>query len=257
MQTEATRAGITVAQSTGMRSTTNLLLATGLVLVGCGDNLEPSTDDQTEIQTVEEDVPGDPPPSEEPVPVGEIDAFLGFYSPSCTANIADLEVVASYTDGTPLTNPHCKFTFADGSVVEGCAIQHEFAVGGEHFVNLYVEDLATGAVFNREQRVFVYPVSQVTLDVSAPACGLSLSYLAASSEGGEGFVDVTPRETVIGHDPQARQATLQVSAPGTYSVRFHVEDERANGPICEYEVVKEVTVVECPDEHEHEPSCGH
>lgn len=238
-----------------MRPTTNLLLATGLVLVGCGDNLEPSTDDQTEIQTVEEDVPGAPPVTEEPI--GEIDAFLGFYSPSCDAHIADLEVVARYADGTPLSDPSCKLTFGDGSVVHSCVTQHAFEIGGEHFVNVYVEDLATGAVFNREQRIFVDPVSNVTLDVSAPACGLSLSYLAASSEGGEGFVEVTPGESVIGHDPQARQATLEVSAPGTYTVRFHVEDERTNGPICPYDVVKEVTVVACPDEHEHEPGCAH
>ena len=66
----------------------------------------------------------------------------------------------------------------------------------------------------------------------------------------------TPTVTVM-RPVVAPEGTVTLSEPGTYTLRVSAEDERPVGPICVVEVEREVTLVACPDDHEHVPSCEH
>lgn len=228
----------------------------GLVAVGCGDNIEPATDDSGSIETEPEVSGPQPEPQPEPPPDDRA-VDVGFYvsTVSCDAALGELEAYARYADTQePLTNVSCQYIL-DGATVDGCLVRHEFLQGGANDVTLRVTDLDTRKTYESTGVAFVYPAFTADLEVTAPECGLELSYNAAASESGEFSVNISPAQNVITPDyVLQKQLTVQVSQPGTYTVRFEAEDERTTGDICAREVVREVTVVEC---HDHTPSCGH
>lgn len=241
----------------------HLFLIPGLFAVGCGDNIQPANDESTTIES-EPEVPGpvdhpdvDSEPETEDRPV-----MVGFYvsTVSCDAAIGELEAYAFYQDTQePLTNFSCQY-YIDGidqagTTVDGCLIQHDFGAGGSRAVNIRVTDLDTGKTYQDGGFAFVYPPYTTDLEVTAPECGLEFSYNATASAGGEFSINISPAENVLTPDyVLQRQLTVQVSQPGTYTIRYDAEDERTTGGICSREVVREVTVVDC---HDHTPTCGH
>lgn len=242
-----------------MRRTAHVLIASGLLVAGCGDNLEPSSEDQNQIASEDEDVPGAPPTPDVPPPRAIEVSFFGTTS-SCDAPIAQLEAYATYADDlTVVPNLTCEYHFEDGTRRDGCVIQHEFPEGGRaHRVIVVVHDPATEQSVRKEGEVFVYVPFEAALEVTAPACGLELSWKATLNTGAETHVFVTPNEYVISDDPLyhlRREHTLKVSAAGTYSVELEAIDERATGGFCTRSSTHQVTLVECP--HDHEPGCGH
>src|SRR5688572_30647514 len=117
-----------------MRS--SLLFVPSLLLVGCGDNIDPAADEQTAIS---EDDHVEQPPEPEPVPTPAREFFATFNvsTISCDAPIGLLEGGARYADDqSVVTDAVCQFHFRDGLIRDGCTIEHEFASGGAHDVLL-------------------------------------------------------------------------------------------------------------------------
>ena len=177
-------------------------------------------------------------------------------APSCDAAVAEFEVDVLYADDRSLVpNRACTMTFDDGAVYDQCAGSHTFATGGFHDYVLEVRDLDNGAVERTEGRRYIEHPLLVTFEARAPECGLEVSYEGTVNVSAFAIVHITPAENVVGDaDSNARSGTFQVTQPGTYQVRFDVEDERSI-PICSETIVREVTVTAC--DHEHEPGCGH
>jgi hypothetical protein len=94
-------------------------------------------------------------------------------------------------------------------------------------------------------------VDPLSLEVTAeaPPCGLSFSYTVTKTGGRTGsftFLGILPWETVITPGPYPTQSgTIEVSAPGTYTVTVYREEE-TNGPICTASAMTTVSVNACP-----------
>jgi hypothetical protein len=230
---------------------TSLLLVPGL-LIGCGDNIHPETDEQvTEAESEPE--PDDPAPV-----LREIQGTFDVSTISCDAPIGRIEARAHYVDdGSLVPNPTCRFLLADGLVFDGCLLEHEFPSGGVHDLTLIVTDPATGATSREASVAFVYPPLVLSLEASAPECGLELSWVASTEPGAQIRVFVEPADKVVSSDPNYflnSRFTVGVSEAGTYRVRMEAEDERTTGGICVKELSRDVAVVAC---HEHDPTCEH
>ena len=240
-----------------MRLRHSLFLVPGLLLVGCGDNIQPETDDSAPIEA-EGETPGPEIVPEEPTP-NEREIAIDFYSQSTSRDAvsAQLEAGVRYADdNTPILDATCRFTFADGSSQDGCVIDHVFPAAGEHTVSLEVRIPGTDRVIRQDVLAFAGEAFELGLEVTVPACGLEISYLATQNRGGEGGVWITGPGAVVSSDPdwvRNRTGTVGVTEPGTYTVSFEAENE-STGPLCSREIVREVTVIEC---HDHTPSCGH
>jgi hypothetical protein len=220
-----------------------LLVLPCLAAFGCADNPQPAPDDPPAKDGTSDK--WDDAPHGSPL----LSAFIDGYSNSCDATSAQVEVVASYSDGSAIGQLACTLTFDDGETADGCLVNHVFASSGTHSVSAHVTDLATNAVVDVTETIYVYPLASygADLQVSAPTCGLELSYKASLEIGAERHVTVEPADKIIapaGYE-QLLENTIQVTEPGTYTVRFALEDERERGPICTYEITKEVTVTAC------------
>jgi hypothetical protein len=65
---------------------------------------------------------------------------------------------------------------------------------------------------------------------------------------------VSPDALVVADDPnypRTTNSTVRVLEPGTYTVTYHVEDERGVSEICSAELVKSITTVCNGDGHAH------
>jgi hypothetical protein len=217
----------------------------------CGDNLPPDEDSNSSVQSGDGHHP-------DAAPARDIISSILLTQPSCDAAVADFEIEVMYADDRSLVpNRACTISFDDGAVYESCAGSHTFAEGDFHDYVLEVRDLDSGAVERTEGRRSITPPLLVTFEAQAPACGLEVSYAGTVNVSAFGIVRISPSENVVGDAfTNARNGSFQVTQPGTYEVSFYVEDERSI-PICEETIVREVTVTACPDDHDHEPGCGH
>jgi hypothetical protein len=171
---------------------------------------------------------------------------------SCDAASALLEGGAVYDDdGSPVPGATCHYTFSDGSTSDECVLEHDFGAGGIHPVSLDVTVPGVEGTAHLDADVHVYEPLVAALEVTAPECGLELSWAATINVLAEAHVFVEPGDKIITDDPLYhwnRSLSLPVTEPGTYTLRLTVEDERTSGPICTAEVVKQVTVVACSEE---------
>jgi hypothetical protein len=215
-----------------------------LLLAACGDNLH-ETDDQS--SSADEASAPDPDPE-----ARAIDGAIYIETITCNETIAKFEADARYVDdNAPALNVSCKWTFDDGTTASTCAGEHAFAVAGTHDFVLEVTDLSTGATDTVTQARFFQVPLALTLDVRGD--DLSITYTATSNTGGVQVVFVSPDDLVIVDDPnypRTTSGTVRVRAAGTYTVTYHVEDERGSSEICSGQVVKEITLV-CNGGHVH------
>jgi hypothetical protein len=212
-----------------------------LLIVGCGDDLQPD-EDPADV-TLQE---GDPAPR-------AIVADLFIETITCVDTIARFEAGARYVDdNTNVANIACHWSFDDGTSSTECAGDHLFARSGAHDFVLEVTDRDLGAVDTATQTRNFQPPLALTLDVTSD--DLTVSYAATSNTGGEQVVFVSPDEQVIADDPnypRTTRGTVRVTQAGEYTVTYDVEDERGVSEICSGRVVKTITVVCDGDGHVH------
>jgi hypothetical protein len=211
------------------------LLLVPALLVACGDNLHPEEDQVTVTSEGDHDDDTDDPPAR------AIEAQIFIETITCDETIARFEAGARYDDGTPLADMQCKWTFDDGTTSTVCAGEHLFDRAGAHDFVLEVTDAATGAMGRSTQTRQFHPPFEANLEVSGD--GLSITYRATSNTGGEGGVTILPHELVIDADGSDRERTVRVREPGTYTVIWHVEDERGVSEICSASIEKQITLV--------------
>lgn len=230
------------------------MLAASL-LAACGDNQEPDPVDEAVIEVDHDPEDMAPPPSLSLV------GFVSFSSPDCDRATLGYEAVVRYTDDSPVTDLECTLTFDDGATSNDCVGTHTFAEGGVKVVGLVARDRSTGAVLSVVNTGFIYdPIRELTVFANKPGpfgdqCGLEFSW-GASYFGNptEVLALFSPPENIVDSSSANR---ILVSEPGTYTVTVRLEQERTTGPICTYVASASVDVVACPDDHEHEPGCGH
>ena len=227
-----------------------LFILPAFLLAACGDNMAPPSDQAT--------AGAESTPTETDTDDGvsrAIDASIYIETPSCTDALAKFEVGVRYADdGSPADSYTCKWTFDDGATSDQCAGEHIFATSGNHEFLVDVTHTVTGETARATQVRYIEAPHVATLEVTAPECGLELSYKASVSTPSENHIDVLESDKVIDLAPLALEGTVRVTEPGTYTVVYTAEDERQSGPICEARVEKQVTVTAC---HDHTPDCGH
>lgn len=235
-------------------STTPALLA--LLAGGCGDNVPVEVDDSLAVVS-SEDLPGEKQNGEEEV--RPIIAGFDVFSPSCVAPVAQFEALVRYADDPTsiVPNVRCLFTFDDGAVSTQCAGEHTFEEPGLHGFSLEVEDLDTGEVDIVEETRFVAIPLAVDLTLEVPVCGLTFSFDAVLSTPAETHVTMDPPEKFVEPHVIGTSGSFTALEPGVYTLRLSAEDERTTGPICQVNLERQVELVACPDDHEHEPGCGH
>jgi hypothetical protein len=219
-----------------------------LLVVGCGDNIQPQTEDDTAIDT----------PGDAPTDARAIEASILIFPDTCEAPIVQFEGAATYSDdGSPVPRFACLWTFDDGTTSTDCLNRHELPTAGSHDFVLDVEDLDTGAIARATQTRILQPRLEAYLDVSTPECGLEISWEATVNTGAEVHVTVEPADQIIAEPDYHlnRTFTLPVRAPGEYTVVMSVEDERGVSEICTARIEKIVTVTKCPCPTK--PTCGH
>ena len=228
-----------------------------LAFVGCGDNLQPGSEE--DVGAVES--PSDEPDhhgSEEPDAPAARALAVGFdvQQPSCDGAIVAVEALVSYEDdGAPASDFTCRYLFDDGTVLEGCVGEHEFAEAGFHDITLEVTD-ATGAVYSSTTSRNVLPAFTVDLALDVPACGLEFSYNAATSTPGSAIVFVEPADKFVAPSSNLLSGSFTALQPGTYSIQINAEDERAI-PICAATVRYDFELKACPHNHPPDPHCPH
>jgi hypothetical protein len=167
---------------------------------------------------------------------------------SCDDRSVHYEVLNAEVDGEPVSNPGCKWTFADGSTASGCVGTHVVSFSGVQNATVVVTDPDSGAQSTiTSGSTNVRDSAMLVLTAEAPECGLSFSYETTLTGGGghlEWGVSITPFENVITPRPWPRSGTIDVSAPGTYEITVELEEER-QVPICLTRVSTQVTVTQC------------
>lgn len=234
-----------------MRFALSLAFVTPMI-VACGDNLQPDEDSRSSVQPTDGDHP------DAGMEARAITASLLLTAPSCDAPVADFDVEVYYADDRSLVpNRACTMTFDDGAIYEQCIGSHTFAEGGFHGYSLEVRDVDSGALERTEGIRYIEHPLLATFEATAPACGLEIAYAGTVNVNAFSIVNVEPAANVAGDAfAHARTGSFQVTRPGTYRLRFDVEDERAI-PICQATIERDVTVTACPGDHDHEPGCGH
>lgn len=218
---------------------------------GCGNNHQPDTENSISAP--------DEKAWDREEQARAITAGFDVFSPSCVAPVAQFEAVVRYADDPTslVPNLRCLFTFDDGSVSTQCAGEHTFEEPGLHGFSLEAEDLDTGEVdIIEEDRFIAIPLAvELTLDV--PVCGLTFSFNAELSTAAETNVTMDPADRFVDAHVFGTSGSFTAREAGVYTLRLSAEDERTNGPICQVNIERQVELVACPDDHEHEPGCGH
>jgi hypothetical protein len=183
-------------------------------------------------------------------PLIEFSAFAEVMRASCDDRSATYAAYVLDGNGDPMSGIACAWAFSDGETSDQCHGTHVFTqaglVGGTVLMahplyGLVVEVVATPTQLHD-------PVA-IDLEVSAPGCGLTIDYAVSVSGGSVGKLVrtvVEPVADVLGQDITLLEQTVEVAAPGTYTVRTDVEDETTTF-LCTYQAVEEITVVACED----------
>lgn len=192
----------------------------------------------------------------------ELTPIPSFSTASCDAALLEFDANVRYGgvngESVPYANLQCRWTFDDGGVSNDCYGRYEFAEGGVHDYTLEVRDIVTGKQAVITSALFVYPPLLADTVIEAPACGLSFNVKTDVNTGAFIHTSISPMENVVGEAFfLGAEGSFEVRVGGTYEIEVEVEDERAVGLICLKEIKKPVTLAACPDEHEHEPGCGH
>lgn len=225
-----------------------------LLSIGCGDKV--SADNEDAIAAVP-DHPGEKEDHHDQVRA--ITASFDVVSPSCVAPVARFEAIVRYADDPTSTVPNvrCLFTFDDGAVSTQCSGEHTFEEPGLHGFSLEVEDLDTGEVDIVEETRFIAIPLTVDLELDVPACGLTFSFDAVLSTPAETHVTMEPPEKFVDAHVIGTAGSFTALQAGVYTLRLSAEDERTVGPICQVNLERQVELVDCPDDHEHDPDCEH
>lgn len=154
-----------------------------------------------------------------------------------------------YADGSLVPSFTCQWSFSDGGTAGVCNGYRKFATPGYYSAWVTIGDPASGA-----STIVLKPDFKVSgtipIDVTAtaPACGLYFSYTTSNpieKPGGEYMVAISPHEYVLTPGPWGPNATIVVSAPGTYTVNVYREHE-ATALLCAGSDKEQVTVQACP-----------
>ena len=234
--------------------TTRCLLLAPCVLIACAADLGQPTDDpivHADLEPATQDAP-------------EVEMFFSSRNSGCEVPSLIVEAHARIR-GALVENAICEFVFDDGTAVfavgsesYGCEVDVELPRSGDYNVTVMIRDPESGAVGTLERSVFVYPVMTAELEVTAPECGLELSWSASAPEAAVVNVHVAPFDNIVMTDEayyENSEYTMQVTEPGTYEVFMFAEQLRSSGGSCILGITKQVTVTEC--DHEHTPECGH
>ena len=231
-------------------SNRSLLLAPCL-LIACAEDTRRDADDPTLDAEIDQVEPA-------------MEMFFTARNGTCGAPRLLVEAHARIGGGL-VENAICEFAFDDGPTVfargseaYGCEVEVELPRSGDNGVTVMIRDPETDAVGTLHRPVFVYPVLTADLEVTAPACGLELSWKATAPEASVVNVFVAPSEDAIADDElyyMNREYTLGVTEAGTYRIDLFAEQLRSSGGSCIVGLTKYVTVTEC--DHEHTSGCGH
>lgn len=109
-----------------------------------------------------------------------------------------------------------------------CEGTYTFASAGFHSASVVIRDASTGAVTTAQTPDIpvVDPLS-VSMTAEAADCGLVISYQTTitGGSGGHTLIRVEPTENVVTLGRLPRSGTVEVSAPGSYTLRaFHSSD---------------------------------
>lgn len=188
---------------------------------------------------------GDVPP-----PLIEFTAFAEVMRASCDDLSATYEAYLLDGSGDPMSGIACSWTFSDGGTSDQCDGTHVFTQAGLVGGTVLMAHPLYGLIAEVEATpTQLHDPVAIDLEASAPPCGLTIDYTVSVSGGSIGkFVRtvVEPVADVLGQDITLLEQTVEVAAPGTYTVRTDVEDETSL-MLCNYQEVAEVTVVACED----------
>jgi hypothetical protein len=153
-------------------------------------------------------------------------------------------------DGTPVSNFSCHWTFDDDATSNDCVGQHTFASPGFHTATVVVTEVGTGATGTAQSgNVPIWDALTIDVVAEAPACGLWFTYATTKSggkpTGGQNFASLQPWENVLTPGPWSGDEAIEVSAPGTYVITVHREEETAFS-LCTASDTTQVIVTECP-----------
>ena len=151
----------------------------------------------------------------------------------------------------------------DARALMARAKRHEFSSTGYHSGHVVITRIETGAsVSITTHPILVFDAMVVEVVAEAPECGLSFQYTATRTGGKEGSWDwdatIEPAQNLLTPpcDPDnelscpdgvvdqryLRSETIEVSAPGTYTLTVNADD----GDICWKEASTQVVVRACP-----------
>jgi len=163
-----------------------------------------------------------------------------------------LDVTGADGSLLPFGSYTCHWTFDDGGTSDACGGNYTFSAPGFHGAEVTVTESDTGAAGTDTVAPRpIWDVLAIELVATAPSCGLSFDYAITKTggkpTGGLNFLSVTPWENVV--DPPSpggtNTGTVQVTAPGTYTVTAYREEETSFS-LCNASDTTEVTVSACP-----------
>lgn len=232
-----------------MRSLAPAVIVGGAAfLASCAESEDPQTD-VVVTETGDRSAVYQAPPDS----LRDFTVSFDLSSPDCERPTLGFRALAFYVDdGSPVASVSCRIELDDGAVLHDCEGTHTFVQGGIHQMSFSVRDNASGTTVAspEPESFFVEDPLQLSVRAEAPACGLEFTYTPEIVGDLDSLVTlITPAENVV--DASTRRVI--VSAPGTYTVTLHAEQERV-GPICSYDATTTVEVRAC---HDHTPDCDH
>jgi hypothetical protein len=154
-------------------------------------------------------------------------------------------------DGKTVTDYTCEWTFSDGVVVNTCAGTKGFGdLPGTVNGTVVVRNSASGATTATASEA-VRVIEPQGLEIFAlPEGCMQFSYDIDRQYGcgGTHILDIQPAENILTPGPWSTSSqTLQVAAPGVYTVSYTVEGCAASyARTCVTSTTASVSVAECP-----------
>jgi hypothetical protein len=230
-----------------------VLFASVLVLAACADDPIPDVDQPVTDPTVDVDTGATAVETTD----AAISASFVAAPAACDSAEVSFEAASTYSDGTAIANPICRYDFGDGTFGDSCSVVHSYVDGpGSSLpsanVTLTVTDPATGATATYTD--IVIPPGNFDAFLNASSDGLTISWEGhayyVDGEVGIGPVSIEPADKVIADDPSALPGTgtVRVTEPGTYVLKAHaaifpgVEN-------CEADLEQTVEVTACSTAH--------